>query len=266
MQRADSLAEGNGAVVAVPANSVADIQDRTDSPPHVSTSGQPACYLIVYNVSKRHNIGTLVRSATAFGVTEVCLVGSRQFNTFGSHGAVNHMRLRHFGTLEECCQWLKVQAGCEIMGIEIVDGAKPVHTQPFSGPTAFMLGNEGSGLSAKQLQLCDSFVYIPQYGAGTASLNVTVAASIILHQFATWAGYQERQREGFKYCVAERPDRTVPRGMVPLSPAEAEAERQRRRADAALDWLMDCSDAEQAAGELTEGLLSGIMGQAVGEL
>ena len=31
----------------------------------------PACYLIVHNVSKRHNIGTLVRSAAAFGVTEV---------------------------------------------------------------------------------------------------------------------------------------------------------------------------------------------------
>lgn len=34
-----------------------------------------------------------------------------------------------------------------------------------------------------------------QYGAGTASLNVAVAASIILHHFANWAGYPERQRE-----------------------------------------------------------------------
>lgn len=34
----------------------------------------PGCYMIVHNVSKRHNIGTLVRSAAAFGVTEVsCL-------------------------------------------------------------------------------------------------------------------------------------------------------------------------------------------------
>ena len=40
-----------------------------------STSGAaitlPGCYMIVHNVSKRHNIGTLVRSAAAFGVTEV---------------------------------------------------------------------------------------------------------------------------------------------------------------------------------------------------
>jgi hypothetical protein len=38
-------------------------------------------------------------------------------------------------------------------------------------------------------------VYIQQYGAGTASLNVAVAASIVLHHFALWAGYGERERE-----------------------------------------------------------------------
>ena len=32
--------------------------------------------------------------------------------------------------------------------------------------------------------MCDFFVYIPQYGGGTASLNVTVAASIVLQHFA----------------------------------------------------------------------------------
>ena len=38
-----------------------------------STSGQAECYLIVYNVAKKHNIGTLARSATAFNVTKVRL-------------------------------------------------------------------------------------------------------------------------------------------------------------------------------------------------
>jgi len=43
---------------------------------------------------------------------------------------------------------------------------------------------QGTGLSTKELEICDFFVYIPQYGCGTASLNVTVAASIVLHHFA----------------------------------------------------------------------------------
>jgi hypothetical protein len=54
---------------------------------------------------------------------------------------------------------------------------------------------QGQGLNERQLALCDSFVYIPQYGPGTASLNVAVAASIVLHHFALFAGYPVRQRE-----------------------------------------------------------------------
>lgn len=42
-------------------------------------------------------------------------------------------------------------------------------------------------MNAAQVAICDAFVIIPQYGGGTASLNVTVAASIIMHSFAVWA-------------------------------------------------------------------------------
>ena len=49
-----------------------------------------------------------------------------------------------------------------------------------------MPGNEGTGLSVKQKSVCDYFIFIPQYGNGTASLNVNVATSIILHRFQVW--------------------------------------------------------------------------------
>lgn len=57
----------------------------------------------------------------------------------------------------------------------------------FEGDTAFMMGNEGSGMNKKQMSLCDGFVKIKQYGGGTASLNVNVAAGIVLHRFHHWA-------------------------------------------------------------------------------
>ncbi|CAN1300713.1 hypothetical protein LINPERPRIM_LOCUS24666 [Linum perenne] len=66
---------------------------------------------------------------------------------------------------------------------------------------------QGTGLSAKECEICDFFVYIPQYGCGTVSLNVTVAASIVLHHFGVWAGFSERTREGSKFIVAERPQK-----------------------------------------------------------
>ncbi|KAI8472494.1 MAG: Alpha/beta knot methyltransferase [Monoraphidium minutum] len=174
--------------------------------------GEPKCFVIVYNVSKKHNIGTLLRSCTAFGVAQVCLVGARQFNTFGSHGSCDFVDLRHFATIEECCEWLRREQGCRILGVEIDEGATAVQSHPFTGNTAFMLGNEGQGLSAKQLRLCDALVYIPQHGPGTASLNVTIAASIVLHHFALWAAYPERRREGAKFDVGARPQRTSARG------------------------------------------------------
>ncbi|URE33761.1 SpoU rRNA Methylase family [Musa troglodytarum] len=104
--------------------------------------------VVVHNVAKRHNVGTMARSATAFGVSEIVLVGRRDFNAFGSHGSTSHLRFRHFHSLSQARHYLK-----------------------------------GTGLSAKECEICDFFVYIPQYGCGTASLNVTVAASIVLHHF-----------------------------------------------------------------------------------
>lgn len=50
-----------------------------------------------------------------------------------------------------------------------------------------MMGNKGSGMNKNQMLLCDGFVKIKQYGGGTASLNVSVAAGIVLHRFHQWA-------------------------------------------------------------------------------
>eukprot|EP00397_Hematodinium_sp_SG-2012_P053363 GEMP01063658.1.p1 GENE.GEMP01063658.1~~GEMP01063658.1.p1 ORF type:complete len:101 (-),score=25.91 GEMP01063658.1:530-832(-) len=62
-----------------------------------------------------------------------------------------------------------------------------------------MLGNEGTGMNEKQMAACDYFVYIPQYSEATASLNVAVAGSIVLHHFALWAKFKTTEREGYKF-------------------------------------------------------------------
>lgn len=42
---------------------------------------------------------------------QVCLVGSRQFNTFGAHGSEGYVDFRHYPTLEACCTDLKQNKG-----------------------------------------------------------------------------------------------------------------------------------------------------------
>ena len=134
------------------------------------------------------------------------------------------------------------------MGVEITPDAKSVAEEPFDGPTALLMGNEGHGLTEAQKEACDSFVYIPQFGDGTASLNVSVAAGIVMHRFASWAKYNEHKRdEGVdKYAVTVLPDpKTLPRTAEQLALRAARAEA--RAAKAADDEVLSLAHLEAAA-------------------
>lgn len=103
----------------------------------------PRCYLVIHNVAKSRNIGNIVRSATAFGVHEVVLVGRGVYKTnmAGSFGTVKHVRIVHFRKLDMAVDYLRAE-GCRILGIEIVDGAARVQDHPFHHRTALIMGNE----------------------------------------------------------------------------------------------------------------------------
>ena len=180
---------------------------------------QVSSYLIVFNIIKKSNIGNLIRTANAFGVSEVLVVGKRRFHEFGAFGTASQTQKRHFYSLDDACEYLR-QIGCSICGIEILDEATSVYQVPFRGSTAFMLGNEGTGLSREQRNHCDWFLYIPQYGTG-ASLNVNVAAGIILHRFAEWAGWNESPREGTKFLHGLVRNTTTESSLLPESRSRA---------------------------------------------
>ncbi|TMW68012.1 hypothetical protein Poli38472_007684 [Pythium oligandrum] len=146
-------------------------------------------YLIVNNVQKNKNIKNMLISASSFGISEVFVVGQKKFDLDEHRVFLDKLRcpITRIASLKECrayCQERQIR----IIGVEIMEGAQNILDAPFQGDTAFIMGNEGSGMNAAQVAICDGFVYIPQYGGGTASLNVTVAASIIMQSFALWAG------------------------------------------------------------------------------
>ncbi|XP_010649832.1 uncharacterized protein LOC100252797 isoform X2 [Vitis vinifera] len=191
-------------------------------------------YVVVHNIAKRHNVGTLARSASALGVSELILVGRRDFNSFGSHGSTSHLRFRHFHSLLDARHFLK-EKDCDICGVEITDNAVAVNQHPFKRSTAFLLGNE--------------------YGGGTASLNVTVAASIVLHHFGVWAGFSERIRDGNKFVVAERPAQQVRRNYCTETADSIIEERKIRRQNAS-NGFFD----ESGSGESPSNLLDALFG------
>ncbi|KAH8740155.1 OBP33pep like protein [Cryptosporidium ryanae] len=185
---------------------------RSDADPG---DGHPEFYLLLSNISKRQNFGTLLRSACAFGVSEVLVVGEKRLRTFGSKGTLSHLSITHYDNLDEAVEIIR-ENEMDIVGVEISENSRPVYPHPFRRSTAFILGNEWMGLSEKLVGVCDYLLHIPMYGCGTASLNVAVAGSIVFQHFGIWAKYAEARKEGSKYLLEEdRPRGRMRRYLVP---------------------------------------------------
>jgi tRNA G18 (ribose-2'-O)-methylase SpoU len=168
------------------------------------SSTQPELYMIITNISKRANVKSLVLSGLAFGCRGFLVVGQKNFNFSSAFGAGDTgkaiLKLVHrLDSLEQCVQFVQHSLHAQICGIEIIDSALNVDTEPFTTSICIMVGNEGMGLSAKQMKHCDYFIKIPQYGGGTASLNVSVAASIVMQRFFQWRIRQCREDQNQNY-------------------------------------------------------------------
>ncbi len=161
---------------------------------------------------------------------EKACAGDTKIGYFGDKGTKRYIYVRHFATLAAAKDWF-VANNISVCGIEIGGSSVDVTSRPFKGDTAFILGNEGSGMSDAAKAICDQFVYIKHFGQGTASLNVTVAGSIVLHHFAEWAGYTEAPRNlenDEKYNVTEiKYDFSVRSEAAKQKAAERAAKRAR---------------------------------------
>jgi tRNA G18 (ribose-2'-O)-methylase SpoU len=138
-------------------------------------------YLIIANVSKKNNVKFLINAAAAYKF-QVILVGCKKMDDLHVSPELTFL---YMDTLEQAAAFL-AEKSIPLVGIEIMDGAQSVVDNPFTSSIAFMPGNEGTGMSNRQKEVCSSFVYIPQYGSGTASLNVYVATTLIMHRFNLW--------------------------------------------------------------------------------
>ena len=158
----------------------------SSSPAADDDAEPPRCYFIVHNIAKKHNVGTIARCATAFGVRAVVLVGAKAYNTFGCKGASNHVDFLHYPSLHAAREGLTAPPHRvrKIMGVEIMDDAVAIDERPFEGSTAFIMGNEGDGLTDAQKAICDGFVYIRQvryHGARRGEARPPTLSLVVRH-------------------------------------------------------------------------------------
>lgn len=142
--------------------------------------------LIFDRPSDYGNFGALIRSANAFNVDAIFVVGHgvdwydpKTIRT--SLGAVFHTKIVHIQSMQELKNWIQQQKprnGIQVVGTDST-GSTSLVDHTLCRPIALILGNEAKGMSVALKELCDFLVRIPLSGA-VNSLNVSCAGSILL--------------------------------------------------------------------------------------
>ncbi len=155
---------------------------------HPGLTGAPLI-LIAVGLQDPGNLGTLVRSAEAFGATGMLL-------TLGTVSAWNQKAVRASAgsvfrmpiavATPEAMERLE-QSGIRLIAT-LKDDAVPVDEADLKGGVAVLIGNEGAGLGDDWVRMADERVTIPCPGF-VESLNAAVAGSILL-----WEVARQRQK------------------------------------------------------------------------
>lgn len=141
--------------------------------------------VVVPDLQDPENLGTLIRTALAFGVRALVL-GSSTPDPFTrrvlrtSMGAVLQLPIVHSRDLRCDLQRLK-SAGFQTVATVTDTAAKPLDAFARAKRLVILFGNEGHGLSPEWVERCDDCVTIPMQ-AGVDSLNAAIAAGIVLYR------------------------------------------------------------------------------------
>lgn len=138
--------------------------------------------LVLDGVQDPGNLGTLARSAAAFGCRGLlCLPGTvdpwNPKAVRASAGALFRLPVLLADDAARALGWL-AEGGYRLLGADAA--GEPVESTPLPPRVALAVGNEGAGLTASVASACEGFVAVPMPG-GTESLNVAVATSILLY-------------------------------------------------------------------------------------
>lgn len=138
-------------------------------------------HVAIENWQHDFNIGSIVRTANAFAAAEVHIVGKRRWNRRGAMVTDRYQHVRHHADAAEFAQWA-AQERLEMIGIDNVEGSRPIERAELPALCVLVFGQEGPGLSGPMSQLCSSTLSIAQFGS-TRSINAGAAAAIAMH---TW--------------------------------------------------------------------------------
>jgi tRNA G18 (ribose-2'-O)-methylase SpoU len=154
---------------------VADI-DKRRHPLHIA----------IENFGHDANIGGVVRTANAFAVHTVHIVGRRRWNRRGAMVTDRYQRLCHHATTADLLAFAE-QAGLTVVAVDNVPGALRLEEATLPRDCLMVFGQEGPGITDEVRAKAAFTVSIAQFGS-TRSINASVAAGIVMHAWIRqWA-------------------------------------------------------------------------------
>ena len=149
-------------------------------------AGDAGLVLVLDELQDPQNVGTLLRTALAVGVTGIVVPERRAAPITSavvrsSAGAAEHLTIVQVPNLVRALDRLKT-VGLWVVGLDL-RGKLPYDQADLHGPVAVVVGSEGRGLRRLVRERCDITIHLPMTGP-TESLNAAVAGSIALYHIS----------------------------------------------------------------------------------
>ena len=125
------------------------------------------------------NIGSIVRTANAFNVASVHIVGKRDWNRRGAMVTDKYLHVIHHPDIADFKAWFD-ERGIEIIGIDNVEKSTPLESAKLPRECVLLFGQEGAGMSEEAVSACSRVLAIAQYGS-TRSMNASAAGAIAMY-------------------------------------------------------------------------------------
>ena len=145
-----------------------------------------ALHIAIENFGNDANIGAVVRTANAFAVDTVHIVGRRRWNRRGAMVTDRYQRLRHHDTTQELLAFA-TEAALTVVAVDNVPGAARIEQSALPRDCLMIFGQEGPGITEDARAGAALTVSITQFGS-TRSINAGVAAGIAMHVWITQHG------------------------------------------------------------------------------
>lgn len=148
-------------------------------------------FLMLDGITDPHNLGAIIRSAEAGGVSAIIYPKNRSVGVTGTvakvaSGSLEYMDLVEVTNLTQTVEKLKKQ-GFWIVGTDM-DGTKNYSDIDVSTPLCVIIGGEGKGISRLLKETADFLVRIPMVGH-VNSLNASVSAGIVIFEILRKKGF-----------------------------------------------------------------------------